>query len=47
MGIPPTGKKIEMTNANILRIAAGKCAENWVTPDFLHVMQQFGVILSK
>lgn len=42
-GIAPTGKKIEMTNANIFRIDAGRCAEGWNVTD-MRLMQQLGVI---
>ena len=44
MGIPPTGKKVEMINTCIIRIADGKYAESWCTLDQLHLMQQLGVI---
>jgi predicted ester cyclase len=40
----PTGKKIQITNTCILRIAKGKIAENWGSADTLHVMQQLGVL---
>ena len=40
----PTGKKIQMTNTGIVRIAKGKIAENWVSVDTLHYMQQLGVL---
>jgi len=42
-GIAPTGKKVEMTNANIFRIDAGRCAEGWNVTD-MRFMQQLGVI---
>jgi len=44
MGIPPTGKKVEMINTCIIRIADGKFAESWCTLDELHLMQQLGAI---
>jgi predicted ester cyclase len=43
MGVPPTGKKIEMTNANIFRIAKGRIVEGWNVMDMLF-LQQFGLI---
>ena len=42
--IVETGKKIQMTNTCIVRIADGKIMENWVSPDTLHVMQQLGIL---
>jgi steroid delta-isomerase-like uncharacterized protein len=44
MGIPPTGRKIEMTNTVIFRIADGKIAESWATMDLLSLMQQVGIV---
>ena len=38
-----TGKKIEMTNANIFRIANGKWAETWNVTD-IRLAQQLGAI---
>ena len=43
MGIPPTGKKIEMTNANVLRIAKGRIVRGWNVMD-MRFLQQLGVI---
>ena len=45
MGIPPTGKKFEMTNSGMVRVAGGKVLELWATIDSLHLMQQLGMIL--
>jgi predicted ester cyclase len=44
MGIAPTGNKINITNANLIKIIAGKWAEFWNTSDRLRLMQQLGVI---
>jgi steroid delta-isomerase-like uncharacterized protein len=44
MGIPATGKRIQMTNSAIFRIAGGKVAESWAHADNLGLMQQLGVI---
>ena len=38
-----TGKKFEMTNANIFRIAGGKCAELWNVTD-IRLAQQLGAL---
>jgi steroid delta-isomerase-like uncharacterized protein len=43
MGIPATGKKIDITNAVIVKIAAGKWAEFWNVTD-MRLIQQLGVI---
>jgi ketosteroid isomerase-like protein len=39
-----TGKKIQMTNMGICRIAKGKQVELWVSVDSLHLWQQFEVL---
>ena len=44
MGIPPTGKQVTMTGIQIVRIANGKIAENWINLDALGLLQQLGVI---
>ena len=43
MGIPATGKKIDITNAILVKIAAGKWVEFWNVTD-LRLIQQLGVI---
>jgi predicted ester cyclase len=47
MGIAPSGKKIEMRNTSIKRIANGKLAESWGTLDTLSMMRQLGIIPSR
>ena len=44
MGIAPTGKKVEMINTCIVRIANGKLMESWCTLDELRLMQQLGAM---
>lgn len=44
MGIPPTGKQATVTGIQIVRIADGKIAENWVEFDALGLLHQLGVI---
>jgi len=44
MGIPPTGKLIDISSITIFRCADGKIAEEWDQTDFLSMMQQLGVI---
>jgi len=44
MGIPPTGKAVEVTGIDIFRFAGGKIAEHWAEFDMMGLMQQLGVI---
>jgi predicted ester cyclase len=44
MGIPPTGKQVEMPLIIIYRVADGKIVEHWMVADQLGMMQQLGVI---
>ena len=44
LGIPPTGKQINVKAASIARFAGGKAEEGWAFPDMLGMMQQLGVI---
>ncbi len=44
MGIPATGKQVEVTGMAIHRIAGGKIAENWANMDMLGFMQQLGLV---
>jgi steroid delta-isomerase-like uncharacterized protein len=43
-GIPPTGKHVELTYVDILRVRDGKIVEHWLSMDQLSFMQQLGVI---
>lgn len=43
MGIPATGKSVELTGITIERIAGGKRLEGWGVPDMLGLMRQLGV----
>ena len=45
MGIPPTGKKVEVGGLNILRIENGKFVEDWEDADMLGWMMQLGMEL--
>lgn len=42
--IPPTGKRIEVTNHVVQRIEDGKIAETWIGWDNLAVMKQLGLL---
>jgi steroid delta-isomerase-like uncharacterized protein len=43
-GIPPTGKRYEVSAITILRIEDGKITEMWSEFDVMSLMQQLGVI---
>ena len=45
MGIPATGKKIEMSGIIISRIENGKCVEEWEEMDIMGLMMQLGMEL--
>jgi steroid delta-isomerase-like uncharacterized protein len=42
MGIPPTGREVEVTGITLYRIQAGKIAEVWNVEDKLGLLQQIG-----
>lgn len=44
MGIPATGRKINITGVSIDRIINGKIVEEWVEWDSLGMMRQLGVV---
>jgi steroid delta-isomerase-like uncharacterized protein len=44
MGIPPTGKSIEVDAISVFRIADGKIAEEWTVWDALGLLQQVGAV---
>jgi steroid delta-isomerase-like uncharacterized protein len=44
MGMPPTGRTVEIGAINIKRFADGKIAEHWVRSDALGLLQQLGAI---
>jgi len=43
MGLPPTGRKIEVMGISIFRMAGGQVAEEWEGFDTMGLMQQLGV----
>ena len=45
-GIPPTGNRVTITFADILRLRDGRIVEHWLSMDQLSFMQQLGVIPS-
>jgi steroid delta-isomerase-like uncharacterized protein len=44
MGIPPTGKTVDIEVIDILRVKDGKITDHWNNVDRLGLMQQLGVI---
>jgi len=44
MGIPPTGKEVEFSGIEVLRVAEGKVVERWGEGNDLQVMQQLGAM---
>jgi steroid delta-isomerase-like uncharacterized protein len=44
LGMPATGRKIEITGMDMWRVAGGKLAEHWDQLDNLGMMQQLGMI---
>ena len=44
MGVPPTGKTINLEVIDIVRVANGKLVEHWHQVDAMGVMQQLGMI---
>ncbi len=44
MGIPPTGKPVQIKVIDIVRIVDGQIAEHWNVVDQLGLMQQLGVV---
>ena len=44
MGIPATGRRIEIEGMDITRLADGRIVEHWTQMDALAMMQQLGVI---
>jgi len=44
MGIPSTGKMVNVTGCNLARFAEGKIVESWFHFDMLTLLQQLGAI---
>jgi predicted ester cyclase len=43
-GVPPTGKSVDITGIDIVRIEEGKAVERWGVFDGLTLMQQLGQV---
>jgi steroid delta-isomerase-like uncharacterized protein len=44
MGVPATGKRIDMETIDIVRVVDGKAVEHWGVTDNMALMQQIGAI---
>ena len=44
MGVPASGRRISAVGVGVFRVANGKVAEFWVSPDRMSLMQQMGVL---
>ena len=44
MGVPPSGKTIEVETIDIVRVVDGRAAEHWGVTDNIGLMQQIGAI---
>ena len=44
LGLPPTGKQIEVTGITVNRISEGKIAEDWTVWDSLGLLRQLGAV---
>jgi steroid delta-isomerase-like uncharacterized protein len=44
LGIPASGKDVEVTGIEILRVEDGRVAELWANEDLLALLQQIGVV---
>jgi steroid delta-isomerase-like uncharacterized protein len=43
LGVPPTGKRVNVTGVTVMRVSRGKLLESWANWDALGMMQQLGV----
>lgn len=44
LGLPPSGRQINVTGISIFRIADGKIVEHWANEDALGLLQQLGAM---
>ncbi len=44
MGIPATGRTVELVSVNIDRIIDGRIAERWLLPDTLGLLRELGAV---
>jgi steroid delta-isomerase-like uncharacterized protein len=45
MGVPATGRSVEMDSIDIMRFAEGKLIEHWGQGDVVGLMQQLGAVM--
>ncbi len=45
LGIPPSGRRVEIRYMDFWKVVDGKIVDNWVSVDFAHVAAQLGVDL--
>jgi predicted ester cyclase len=46
MGMPPTGKTVQVTGVNVARFVVGKIVQSWFNFDMLTLLLQLGAIPS-
>jgi len=44
MGHPPTGRRMQATVFDVVRVADGRMVEHWGVPDRLGVLHQLGIL---
>ena len=44
MGVPATGRKVEFSGIDIIRVENGKVVEHWGATDTMALMQQIGAV---
>jgi len=44
LGMPPSGRPVEVTGMSIERFAGGQIVESWVNFDLLGLLQQVGAV---
>jgi steroid delta-isomerase-like uncharacterized protein len=46
LGLPPTGRRFEVSIVDVLRVAHGMVVEHWGGPDMLDLVRQLGATLT-
>ena len=44
MGVPASGRRISVVGVGVFRVAEGRVAEFWVSPDRMSLPQQMGAL---
>jgi len=47
LGVPASGRRVSALGIGVMRVADGKIAEFWVSPDRMTIMQQIGALPSQ